>query len=47
MKLKRQTDPIQLPQMPFDDALRTILRAPHQPKVRSKKSRRALSKRTK
>jgi hypothetical protein len=45
--MKRKTPaPLKIPQMPFDDALRTLLRAPAQPKMR-KKSRRALSKRTK
>jgi len=43
---KYSTEPIAIPQMPFDDALRKILSAPHRPKIR-KKSKRALSKRTK
>lgn len=44
--MKKTKEEPGIPRMPFDDALRTILRAPHQPKV-SKKRRRALSKRTK
>jgi len=38
--------PITIPQMPFNDALKTILRAPRHVAKR-KKSKRALSKRTK
>lgn len=44
---KHSTAPIKIPQMPFDDALRTILGAPPQPLPNRKKSKRALSKRTK
>lgn len=49
--MKKPKDALpEMPQMPFDDALRTILKAPpkHQaaPKTR-KKSKRALNKRTK
>jgi hypothetical protein len=43
----KQTQPIDIPQMPFDDALRKILKAPHQLPAKRKKSKRALSKRTK
>ena len=43
-KSKKTSEP-SMPQMPFDDALRKILSAPHQPM--RKKSKRALSKRTK
>jgi hypothetical protein len=44
---KKHNDPIDIPQMPLDDALRMILRAPHQASAKRKKSKRALSKRTK
>jgi hypothetical protein len=40
-------EPIKIPQMPFDDALKMILKAPHQAPAKRKKSKRALSKRTK
>lgn len=45
---KHSTDPLAIPKMPFDDALRKILSAPPQPRAATrKKSKRALSKRTK
>jgi len=46
-KRKHSTEPISIPQMPFDDALRQILSAPPQHIPKRKKSKRALSKRTK
>jgi hypothetical protein len=36
---KHSTEPVELPQMPFDDALRAILRAPPQHKKTKKKRR--------
>jgi hypothetical protein len=36
-KKKHSTDPIEVPQMPFDDALRKILSAPPQHKKAKKK----------
>lgn len=43
---KRDKKAPEIPQMPFDEALKKILGAPPHPKIR-KKSKRALSKRTK
>lgn len=34
---KRSTEPVDIPQMPFDDALRKILSAPPQPMGKIKK----------
>jgi hypothetical protein len=34
---KHSTEPVELPQMPFDDALRAILKAPPQHKTSKKK----------
>lgn len=46
MKQKKSAA-LNIPQMPFDEALRKILSAPHQtPMPKRKKSKRALSKRT-
>jgi hypothetical protein len=37
MKKTKQKEPSEVPQMPFDDALRLILSAPHTPKKKAAK----------
>lgn len=39
-KKRHSTEPLDMPQMPFDDALRKILSAPPQHRVAKKKARR-------
>jgi hypothetical protein len=39
MKKPKPREPITIPQMPFDDALRKILSAPHHPKKTAKKKK--------
>jgi hypothetical protein len=38
-KRKHSTEPVEMPQMPFDDALRKILSAPPQHKIAKKKKK--------
>jgi hypothetical protein len=45
-KKKHSTEPLEMPQMPFDDALRAILKAPPQHKVSKPKAKKKQAQRS-